>query len=153
MVKGIVTTAKNDGSERTDYLFRISLKAVIHDDQGRLLVVKEHGLNWGLPGGGLDHDESLQSALARELKEEVGYDGVFEFETIGTEGPVYVQSLDIWLVWIVFHVTPTSSDFMVGVDAEDMKFIDVDELLQYDDNQAQYARKFHDIVIARESRR
>lgn len=56
-----------------DHLFRVSLKAVIRNAAGELLVVKEKGqTHWNLPGGGMDHGESYHEALARELQEEIG---------------------------------------------------------------------------------
>jgi ADP-ribose pyrophosphatase YjhB (NUDIX family) len=51
-------------------LYRVSVKALIRDDQDRILLVKEGGSNWELPGGGLDHQESIEDALRRELREE-----------------------------------------------------------------------------------
>ena len=149
MINGKLITQRPDGTERTDYLFRVSLKALIYDQQGRILVVKEHGLNWGLPGGGMDFDETFESALARELAEEVGYTGRFTFETIGVADPIHVGGPNVWQVWIVFHVAPETFDFSVGVDAEAMKFIDPKGLEMFDDMQARYAVRYHQQYQAR----
>ena len=55
-------------SGRKDSLIRVSLKAVILDERGRTLVVKENGRDWwDIPGGGIEHGETLKEALAREL--------------------------------------------------------------------------------------
>lgn len=53
---------KHPNSPRpTDYLFRVSLKCVIRNDAGEVLAVKEVGRDfWDLPGGGMDHGESIQ---------------------------------------------------------------------------------------------
>lgn len=144
MTNGKITTRLDDGTERTDYLFRISIKAIIYNEQGQLLVVKEHGLNWGLPGGGLDFGETFETALARELEEEIGYTGAFTFDVIDTVDPMPMKSIDAWLVYVVFHVVPESYAFTRGVDSDDMTFIDPDDLVQYDDNQARLAKRFHD---------
>lgn len=143
MVKGKIVSKRSNGSVRTDYLFRVSLKAVIYNEQGQLLVVKEHGLNWGLPGGGMDFGETFGDALARELKEEVGYTGEFTFDVIDTADPMHLASIDVWLMWIVCHVKPASMAFSKGVDSEDMKFIDIGELARYNDMQAQSAIYYH----------
>ena len=142
MVNGEIHTNWN-GEDRTDYLFRISLKALIYNDEGQILVVKEHGLNWGLPGGGMDHGETFESALARELYEEVGYQGKFTFDVIDTADPMHLTKANIWQVWVVCHVVPETFDFSVGLDAEDMKFIDPSELESSEDTQAVYAMKYH----------
>lgn len=140
---GTLVTICGDGSRREDYLFRISLKAVIYNEQGELLVVKEHGLNWGLPGGGMDFGETFETALARELKEEVGYEGSFTFDVIDTADPMYLPKIDAWQVYVVCHVTPEHFNFSVGPDAEAMMFIHPNDLAQYDDSQARYASHYH----------
>lgn len=35
--------------------YRVSIKALIKNDKGEILVVKEHQDKWEPPGGGLDH--------------------------------------------------------------------------------------------------
>ena len=74
MENGKLVTIRDDGLVRTDYLFRISIKALIYNESGDLLVVKEHGLNWGLPGGGMDFGETFDPAdLARHDGSQVRY--------------------------------------------------------------------------------
>lgn len=47
--------------------------ALIDDDQGRLLLVRKAGSRWFMqPGGKIEGDESLITALRRELSEEIG---------------------------------------------------------------------------------
>ena len=65
-----------------DAYYRVSLKAVIKNDEGEVLCVKEGSDLWELPGGGIDHGEDVHTALARELQEEVGYGGEFSYEPI-----------------------------------------------------------------------
>lgn len=53
--------------------YRVTIKAIILV-QNRLLLVKEDTDLWDLPGGGIEHGESLAEALRRELIEEIGID-------------------------------------------------------------------------------
>jgi 8-oxo-dGTP diphosphatase len=52
--------------------YRVSVKALIFDADGRLLVVQEPDGFWELPGGGWEHGETLRGCLTRELAEELG---------------------------------------------------------------------------------
>jgi histidine triad (HIT) family protein len=50
--------------------------ALVRDGAGRILVVNPtyRTTGWGLPGGGIDDDESPREGCARELREELGLD-------------------------------------------------------------------------------
>lgn len=52
--------------------YRVSLKALIFDNEQRLLVVQTADGMWELPGGGWEHGESMQHCLRREIMEELG---------------------------------------------------------------------------------
>lgn len=49
------------------------VRAVIQDDQGRILFVRRKDNNkWVIPAGSLELDESIYDCLKREVKEETG---------------------------------------------------------------------------------
>lgn len=53
--------------------YRVSIKALVLDEQGRFLLLREADGRWSFPGGGFDHtDKSPREALTRELREEMG---------------------------------------------------------------------------------
>lgn len=52
--------------------FHVTIKGLSFDDQGRVLLVQEHDGVWDLPGGRLEHGEDFHTALAREIREEMG---------------------------------------------------------------------------------
>ena len=114
----------------TDSLFRISLKAYIENDKGEVLVVKERGRDWwDLPGGGMEYGENIKEALARELKEEVGYEGEFSYDVIGVDEPRFLLR-EIWQVRLIFNVTPETFTFSFGEDGDDMAFMNPNEFEQ-----------------------
>lgn len=66
--------------ELPDAFYRVSIKVIIKDKTGRLLVVKDTTTGtWEIPGGGLDHGETIGQTAAREVKEELGVELV-EFD-------------------------------------------------------------------------
>ncbi len=60
--------------------FRLSVRAVIYDDSGRLLLLqrsmgsRNYPGKWEFPGGKVDPGERYDDALLREVKEETGLD-------------------------------------------------------------------------------
>jgi ADP-ribose pyrophosphatase YjhB (NUDIX family) len=58
-------------------MYRVSLKVIIRNATDEVLLVKENGPGWSLPGGGIDHGEKIDHALKRELYEEVLIDAPF----------------------------------------------------------------------------
>lgn len=111
----------------TQPLFRVSLKAVIFNDKGEVLLVKEGSRDWwDIPGGGMEHGETLKDALARELYEEVSLEGDFAFETLIAEDARHQPAHDLYQMRITFLVTPKSLTFAAGSDAAEVAFFDPD---------------------------
>src|SRR5258706_9372523 len=51
--------------------YRVSIKGVINIGN-KVLLTREHGSKrWDLPGGGIEHFEQPETALRREIKEEI----------------------------------------------------------------------------------
>lgn len=110
---------------KTDYLYRLSIKALIRNDKGEVLVVKETGRTWwDLPGGGMDHDETIKEAIARELYEEVRMTGEFTYRVIAIEDPSLLKNAKVLQVRIIFEVVPENMNFEPGDDGDDVMLID-----------------------------
>lgn len=111
--------------EKNDYLFRISLKAVIFNEEGHVLIVKEHGHDWwDIPGGGINHGESIKEAIARELYEEVSLQGDFEYKTILAEDPRHSINHKLYQMRVTFLVKPENMTFEAGDDCAEIAFVD-----------------------------
>ena len=109
---------------RTDYLYRISIKGLIRNENGDVLVVKENRRDWwDLPGGGMYHSENLKSAIVRELKEEVNLKGDFEYNIIAVDDPAYLKEHDLWQVRPIFKITPTNKSVRNGEDGDEDAFM------------------------------
>lgn len=104
-----------------DFLFRVSLKAVIRNDKGELLIVKEKNhRKWSLPGGGLDWDETYEQAMKRELYEEVGYTGEFRMKLIAADDarPLKNRPVDTRQVRLIYEIIPENYEFSVGEESD-----------------------------------
>ncbi|MDB5187181.1 MAG: ADP-ribose pyrophosphatase [Candidatus Saccharibacteria bacterium] len=102
--------------------YRVSLKAIIRNEVGEVLVVKENGSNWSLPGGGIDHEETVHQALVRELYEEALIEKDFT-ETLLDTAIMYVTSKEAWLLWLVYKIDIKDFSYGVGQDADEVAFV------------------------------
>lgn len=113
-------------SQYPNTFYRVTVKAVIRNQIGEVLVNKEQdSTTWSLPGGGWDHGETDKEALARELYEEVGYEGEFSARPIATQ-TFWLETKQAWLLWIVYDVTTKNQNFVVGDDSSTIAYVKPD---------------------------
>lgn len=106
--------------------YRVSVKAVIKNEAGQVLVCKEYADgDWSLPGGGVDHGEEPLDAMKRELDEELGIDSFTDARPV-TVLTIYIEENDTWLMWIVYEITLSHHNFKAGKDVTDIAFFDQD---------------------------
>ena len=121
-VNGVVDQSHID--RKNDFLFRVSMKALVVNEDGKVLVVKETGRSWwDLPGGGMDHDEDIKTAIARELKEEVSLIGNFTYRVIAVEDPAFLEHANLWQIRLIFAIIPENMSFIAGEDGDEVTFI------------------------------
>lgn len=83
--------------------------AIITDEEQRILITQRpfhvpHGGCWEFPGGKVEQNETVESALIREIKEEVGID-VLQYQFLGV---IEHQYSDKTVQLIIFHVSQFS---------------------------------------------
>lgn len=135
-----------DSDRPTDYLYRVSIKGIVFNEQGDVLVVRETGRDfWDLPGGGMDHGESVREAIAREMYEEVQLTGDFSYRIVDVDEPRYLQAHNLYQLRLAFVISPTSPVFGPGEDADEIAFMNP-ELFASSDHQVE--RKICEYVAA-----
>lgn len=110
--------------------YRLSVKALVLDNQNRFLLALEDDGYWDLLGGGLEHNENPKEALAREIEEESGLTATWISPT-----PLYVvtalrQSKKSYTANIIYRVKLSSLDFTASDECQDLRFFDVTEAKQ-----------------------
>lgn len=112
--------------------YRISVKASIKDDDGRMLLLKEKDGSWELPGGGLEHGEDPKEALSREINEETGLTVEWISDQPETFWTVRKQVGSPTLKWFAFVVyeAKVSGEFRpdpASDEAQEAKYFSRDE--------------------------
>ena len=123
----------SNSRRKTDYLYRISLKGLIRNEKGEVLVVKENGRDyWDLPGGGMDHAEDIKTAIGREMKEETSLEGDFTYKIIAVDDPAYSSLHNFWQVRLIYELEPENMHFKAGEDGDEIAFVHPDSLKNSD---------------------
>ncbi|PSL07958.1 NUDIX hydrolase [Cecembia rubra] len=109
--------------------YRVSVKALILDDQKRFLLLKEENGFWELPGGGLDFGESPQQGITRELMEEMGLKVSYI-----SEHPLYffptINPKNQYIVNAVYETKVHHLDFTPSPECLEIRFYTPEEVLQ-----------------------
>jgi len=118
------TNSVMDTKNTADSLYRVSLKAVIRDADGKVLVVKEaRDSHWNLPGGGMDHGETINQGLKRELYEELLITSPFTAKLIDTE-LIRLASRPVWQLSLFYVVVLENFEYGAGQDAGEVACMD-----------------------------
>ena len=112
--------------------YRVSIKALIRDAHNKILVVKENQDTWSLPGGGLDHGEDPAQGILRELNEELGIENA-QVNDIACVKTFYLEHKQAWLMWVVYDVRISKSEFIYGDGVTAVTFLDPEALAKSND--------------------
>jgi len=106
-----------------DYVYRVALRALIYNEKDEILIVKERDRDWwDLPGGGLNYGESIKEGLARELKEEIGLSGDFDYNILALQTPSWNERLGVMQINAIFQVNPNELNISLGLDGCELDF-------------------------------
>jgi ADP-ribose pyrophosphatase YjhB (NUDIX family) len=108
--------------------YRVSIKALIFDEQKRLLVIGINNGTWEIPGGGWEFDENIKECLNREFQEELGVSlsGVESAPVAFYEG---TNKRGYRSLKLVVTANLATNGFVYGEDVVEAKFVTKSELL------------------------
>jgi 8-oxo-dGTP pyrophosphatase MutT (NUDIX family) len=114
--------------EIPDAFYRVSIKILIKDHDDKLLVVQDttNG-TWEVPGGGLDHGETIEQTAKREIREELGV----ELLQFGEE-PVAItvgQHPNNYLTLMLYYWGELANDNFALEKKFESRLVDRDEFL------------------------
>ncbi len=119
------------------------MKALIKNNEGQILLVKENSDKWDLPGGGLDHDEEPEDGIKRELLEEIGVSSGITVGKIVKQKSFWIDDKKAWLMWIVYEVKlANQTHFSPGEGVTDIKFINPQSFHASNDERERYLTVF-----------
>lgn len=107
--------------------YRISVKGIVVDHDGRFLMSKEENGIWELLGGGLEHEEDPVTGLKREILEETGLKVVSVSKT-----PIYFVTSkrlehDTYIANIIYEIKLENLKFTPSEECVELKFFNVEE--------------------------
>ena len=80
----------------------LGVRAIVEDKQGRVLLVRHtYVKGWYFPGGGVETGQTMEQALAMELREEVAIRKMGEVELLGIYLNRHISRRDhVALYWV-----------------------------------------------------
>jgi 8-oxo-dGTP pyrophosphatase MutT (NUDIX family) len=126
--------------------FRFSVHAVITNNEGRVLLLKQtYGdKRWGLPGGGVEPGETIHQAIKRECYEELGLDIIISAFT----GLYYHKSFNAQ-VGIFKCELPDGFDISLSSEHSEYKWFDIAELGDVQRLRVQDSIEFSGQIVSR----
>lgn len=102
--------------------FFVAVKALVRREDGRILLIRDPGRGWELPGGSVEHREDLITALQREVREESGV----EVE-VGKLGGVYSGMNQTPMIFFYFHARYVSGELRPSKESPELAWLTVAE--------------------------
>lgn len=127
MQNAVPSIMKNEDIIGLPCVYRISIKAIIRDHSGRILLIREKDGGWELPGGGLEHNETALDCLKRELQEEIG---VTARAILDAPSSFWTISADVSARYFGFvaYETEISGTPELGEEADEVRYFDTTEI-------------------------
>jgi 8-oxo-dGTP diphosphatase len=108
--------------------YRVSVKALVLDDSGRMLLARESDNTWDMLGGGLDHGENPIACLRREIQEETG----LEVVDISAEPKYFLTALkpgaNVYVANVLYNITLKNLDFTPSDECQELRFFSIAEM-------------------------
>lgn len=104
--------------------YRISVKGIVIDDEGRILLSRENDGRWDMIGGGLDHQEDPRECLKREVQEETGLEVTYISPSpkYFTTSPRFNTPDTTYCANVIYEMKLKSLDFTASDECQELRF-------------------------------
>lgn len=110
--------------------FRVSVKGIVVDEQGRFLLSREDNGMWDMLGGGLEHEEDPINGLRREVLEEAG----LKVTWVSPSPKYFITSPSFgqkaYVANVVYEMKLDSLNFKTSGECEELRFFTAEEARQ-----------------------
>lgn len=108
--------------------YRVSIKGIVIDNIGRILLAKEDNDKWEMLGGGLEHGEDPKECLAREVLEETGLS-----ITAISERPLYFltaprQDNANFTANVIYEISLENLEFTPSDECQELRFFSAEDM-------------------------
>ena len=127
--------------------FRVIVVALVQNSRDEYLICrmpKDRGVfpdQWGLPGGGIEEGERMETALRRELREELGVE-VSDIKPLFFKDGQHRKSFadgsrrEVYMIFLIFSCRATSSDLKLSPEFSECAWVLGGDLGNYNLNSA-----------------
>lgn len=114
--------------------FKLAVKTIIEDEQGRCLLIRRSALSrhfagcWEWPGGKVDPGEDFADAMLRETLEETG----LEIELTGLAGATEFEMPKVHVVALCFEARVAGGQVKLSEEHDAFEWVPWSELQKWD---------------------
>ena len=114
--------------------YRISIKGIVIDDEGRILLSREDNGKWEMLGGGLEHGEDPVAGLIREIKEEAGLEVTFvsPYPKYFITSPRAGNTMTTNMANVVYEINLKDLDFTPSDECQELRFFSITDMEKAD---------------------
>ncbi len=114
--------------------YRVSIKGIIVDNDGKILLSRENNNKWEMLGGGLEHGEDPIACLKREILEETGLK-----VTYVSPNPKYFVTTPsmrlektVHIANVIYEIRLNNLEFTPSDECQELRFFSKEEMSQLD---------------------
>lgn len=110
--------------------YRVSIKGIAIDADGRILLSREDNGKWEMLGGGLDHGEDPIVGLKREIMEETGLEvtSVSASPKYFITSPRFNTANTTYMANVIYEITLKDLNFIPSDECQELRYFSLEDM-------------------------